>query len=52
VTLRVEVLLAWGTDGFERVSVPPTGEMTIPAAELISGRTLRMHPRLRAIEAN
>jgi hypothetical protein len=46
------VLLAWGTDGFERVSVPPTGKMTLRPAELISGRTLRMHPRLRAIEAN
>jgi hypothetical protein len=44
------VFLSWQADGFERVSVPTAGRMTVPAAELLRGRTVRMHPR--AIEAN
>ena len=46
------VLLSWRPEGFERVSIPPEGKMTVPGGELISERTVRIQPRLRAVEPN
>jgi hypothetical protein len=44
------VFLAWKSDGFERVVLPPKGTMTVPAARVSVREALRPHVRKRAIE--